>query len=253
VAQARSAQQLAETRADLAGELERKNRELEAFSYSVSHDLRAPLRSIAGFSTALLEDYAGKLDDIGRDYLGRVSAAAQRMGELIDDLLHLSRVGRAELQRRRVDVSALARHVAAELQSTAPERQARIRIADGVSADADQRLLQVVLENLLGNAWKFTAKCPDPAIELGVNEQGGVAVYFVRDNGAGFDMTYAEKLFAPFSASSLGGRISGDGNWPRYRLPHCRSARRPGLGRGRGGQRYNIFWTLPVPVPGGRV
>jgi len=253
ITQARAAQQLAETRAALAGELERKNKELETFSYSISHDLRAPLRSIAGFSTALLEDYAEKLDDQGRDYLGRVGAAAQRMGELIDDLLQLSRVGRAELQRRRVDVSALARRVASELQSTAPDRATRILIPEGVSADADPRLLQVMLENLLGNAWKFTAKSAEPAIEFGVDERDGVPVYYVRDNGAGFDMTYAEKLFAPFqrlhSAAEFPG--TGIGLATVYRIVDRHGGRV--WAEGAVGNGAAFFWTLPVPGPGSRI
>jgi DNA-binding response OmpR family regulator len=196
--EARAARRLAETKAALAEELERKNKELEAFSYSVSHDLRAPLRSIDGFSSALLEDYAGKLDGKGQEYLRRVRAATQRMGELIDDLLQLSKVGRAELQRRQVDLSAMAHTVATELQRAAPGRQVKIAIQDGIMANADQRLLQVVLENLLGNAWKFTANIAEARIELGTAQQEDVVSYFVRDNGAGFDMTYAKKLFAPF-------------------------------------------------------
>jgi PAS domain S-box-containing protein len=192
-------------------ELGSVNRELEAFSYSVSHDLRAPLRSIDGFSKALLEDYAAKLDANGQHYLGRVRAAAQRMGELIDDLLQLSKVGRAELRRGRVDLSVLARTVATELQRVNPDGRVQVLIPDGVVADADYRLLQVVFENLLGNAWKFTTAVAEALIEFGVSQQGGVPTYFVRDNGAGFDMAYAGKLFTPFQRMHSEARFPGTG------------------------------------------
>lgn len=194
--EARAAREVAETRAALAVELERKNKELEAFSYSVSHDLRAPLRSIDGFSQALLEDYADRLDARGEDYLRRVRAAAQTMGELIDDLLQLSRVGRADLRREAVDLSAIARTVLAELGRSDPERRVSVAVAEGLAAEGDFRLLRVVLDNLLGNAWKFTARVAEPRIEVGTIAGG--ETFFVRDNGAGFDMAYADKLFAPF-------------------------------------------------------
>jgi two-component system NtrC family sensor kinase len=209
--EARAARRLSETRAVLVEELERKNRELEAFSYSVSHDLRAPLRSIDGFSKALLEDYADKLDANGQRYLDRVRAAAQRMGELIDDLLELSKVGRAALQRRPVDLSVLARKVAAELQNATPARRVQVLIPDGMVADADQRLLRVVLENLLGNAWKFTTTVVEAIIELGVSQRDGVSTYFVRDNGAGFDMAHAGKLFTPFQRLHPESKFPGTG------------------------------------------
>ncbi len=196
--EAHAAREHAEMRAALVEELERKNKELEAFSYSVSHDLRAPLRSIDGFSSALLEDYAAELDAQGQDYLRRICVAAQRMGELIDDLLQLSKVGRVELRRSRVDLSALARTVAAELQERTPGRMVYIQIADSIEADVDRSLLQVVLENLLGNAWKFTTTTADASIEFGLALRDSVPTYFVRDNGAGFDMAYASRLFAPF-------------------------------------------------------
>jgi DNA-binding response OmpR family regulator len=210
-AEARAARELSETRAVLVDELERKNKELEAFSYSVSHDLRAPLRSIDGFSKALLEDYSGKLDVKGQHYLDRVRTGAKRMGELIDDLLKLSKVGRAALRRGRVDLSALARTVATELQRANPGRRVRVLIPDGVVADADDRLLQVVLENLLGNAWKFTTAVAEAIIEFGSSLQGGVPTYFVRDNGAGFDMTHAGKLFTPFQRLHSEARFPGTG------------------------------------------
>jgi two-component system, NtrC family, sensor kinase len=209
--EARAAHQLAETRAALVEELEQKNNELEAFSYSVSHDLRAPLRSIDGFSKALLEDHAAQLDARGQDYLRRVRRATQRMGELIDDLLQLSRVGRADLRLRRVDLSSLARTVAAEIRRATPDRQAQFLIPDGVVADVDRGLLQVVFDNLLGNAWKFTAPAAQAIIEFGVEERDGVSRYFVRDNGVGFDMAYASKLFAPFQRLHSEIEFSGTG------------------------------------------
>lgn len=193
-------------------QLEATNHELETFSYSVSHDLRAPLRSIDGFSQALLEDYAERLDPEGVDYLQRIRGATKRMAELIDALLALSRVTRAELQRDAVDLSSTARAVAAELQEHAPERQVDWIIADGLVANGDARLLRVVLENLLGNAWKFTAKTHTPRIEFGrLSLANGSAAFFVRDNGAGFDMTYADKLFGAFQRLHRVGEFQGTG------------------------------------------
>jgi len=189
---------------DRTAELEAANRELEAFAYSVSHDLRAPLRAMDGFSLALLEDNAAQLDDAGRAHLGRVRAAAQRMSDLIDNLLLLSRVARAELRRDDVDLTAVAHAVAAELRAAHPDRAVELRIAAGLRVRGDERLLRLVIENLLGNAWKFTAGCRLATIEVGSAAvappdapRAGTA-YFVRDNGAGFDMAHADKLFEPF-------------------------------------------------------
>ncbi len=174
------------------------NKELEAFSYSVSHDLRAPLRHVDGFSQALQEEYAGRLDAHGQDYLQRIRRAIQRMGELIDDLLRLSRVTQADLRHERIDLSGLARAVAAELRKTQPERRVEFVIAPALTAEGDARLLRVVLENLLGNAWKFTHKRSRARIEFGATRHEGQRAYFVRDDGAGFDMAYAGKLFGAF-------------------------------------------------------
>jgi two-component system NtrC family sensor kinase len=196
--EARAARELAETRAALVEELERKNRELESFSYSVSHDLRAPLRSIDGFSRALAEDYSDRLDENGQDYLRRVLGAARRMSELIDDLLQLSRVGRADLDRQPANLSALSWTVARELERQHPERRAEIVVQEGMIVDADARLLKIAMENLLGNAWKFTARVQQPKIEVGAAGLPGSETFFVRDNGAGFDMMYADRLFRPF-------------------------------------------------------
>ena len=179
-------------------QLEAANKELEAFSYSVSHDLRAPLRGIDGFSLALMEDYADRLDAQGQDYLRRIRAATQRMARLIDDLLNLSRITRGELRRETADLSALASSVAEQLRKTYTERQVEFRIAQGVRAQGDPQLLRIALENLLGNAWKFTGKTADAVVEFGVTEGDGGPAYFVRDNGAGFDVAYAGKLFGAF-------------------------------------------------------
>jgi two-component system, NtrC family, sensor kinase len=197
-AEARAARELAETRAALAAELERKNRELEAFSYSVSHDLRAPLRSIDGFSQAILEDCGDQLDATARDYLLKVRTSAHHMAQLIEGLLDLSRVSRVELRRGPVDLSETARGIADELRRRDPARQADFVILDGLAVDADGRLLRVLLDNLLGNAWKFTARTPEARIDVGVIERAETPTYFVRDNGAGFNMEYAARLFAPF-------------------------------------------------------
>ncbi|HEY0129658.1 MAG TPA: ATP-binding protein [Rubrobacteraceae bacterium] len=179
-------------------ELEGANKELEAFSYSVSHDLRAPLRSIDGFSQILLDDHAQGFDEEARGYLGRVRASSRRMALLIDDLLNLSRVTRSVLRHQTVDLSALAREIAAEIQKSRPDREARFVIAEDLVAEGDASLLRVALENLLGNAWKFTSKKEVATIEFGVAHRNGEVAYYVRDDGAGFDPRYAEKLFGAF-------------------------------------------------------
>lgn len=180
-------------------QLNAANKDLEAFSYSVAHDLRAPLRSIDGFSQVLVEDYAGQLDALGKDHLNRVRTATQRMGHLIDDMLALARVTRAEMRRATVDLSALAADVLAELQKIDPARNVDCHIEPGLVTSGDAQLLRVVLVNLLGNAWKYTTRQPQPRIEFGARRNAdGVPTYFVRDNGAGFDMTYAGKLFGVF-------------------------------------------------------
>ena len=179
-------------------QLEASNKELEAFSYSVSHDLRAPLRGIDGFSQAILEDYKEKIDEIGKGYLERVRSASQRMSKLIDAMLNLARLTRAELHAETVDMSTVAKAVIADLRKANPDRQVTCTIASGLSATADPQLLRVVLENLLSNAWKFTGPKADAQIELGMTQYKSQSAYFVRDNGAGFDMTYVHKLFGAF-------------------------------------------------------
>jgi signal transduction histidine kinase len=179
-------------------ELGAANKELEAFSYSVSHDLRSPLRGIDGFSLALLEDYAERLDDQGKEHLQRIRAATQRMGMLIDDLLNLSRMTRAEMRKERFNISTLAHSVVESLQEAHAERRIEFRIEDALEANADPRLLRVVLENLLGNASKFTSRRTSAFVEFGKMHRNGSAAYFVRDNGAGFDPAYADRLFGAF-------------------------------------------------------
>jgi PAS domain S-box-containing protein len=204
-------QTLNETLSLRATELEATNRELEAFSYSVSHDLRAPLRSIDGFSLALVEDYGAQLSGHAQDYLQRVRQAAQRMATLIDDLLNLSRVTRSELRLDQVDLSALARSVAAELQQAEPDRPATFVIAPELTARGDQRLLGIVLTNLLGNAWKFTGQREQPRIEFGASGPDSEREFFVRDNGAGFDMAYVQRLFGAFQRLHEQNQFPGSG------------------------------------------
>lgn len=192
-------------------ELATLNKEMEAFNYSVSHDLRSPLRSINGFSQALLEDYADKLDAQGKDYLQRVRAASQNMAQLIDDLLDLSRLTRSKIHCGTVNLSVLAQAVTAELEKMELKRQVEIVITPGVMVNGDERLLKIVLENLLGNAWKFTGNTPKAKIEFGVTQVDGKSAYFVRDNGAGFNMAYANKLFGAFQRLHAPGEFAGSG------------------------------------------
>lgn len=192
-------------------ELNAANKELEAFSYSVSHDLRAPLRSIDGFSLALLEDYKDKIDDEGQNYLQRVRTASQRMAELIDHILKLSRLVRVEIHREKVNLSELARSIAEDLQISQPERHVDFVIADEVVADGDAVLLRMVMDNLLGNAWKYTSKNASARIEFGVLNHRKVPTYFVRDDGTGFDMVYANKLFGMFQRLHAADEFEGLG------------------------------------------
>jgi PAS domain S-box-containing protein len=203
---------------DLNGQMERQNteliainKELESFSYSVSHDLRAPLRAIDGFSLALLEDCDHKLEPAEKEHLQRVRGATANMGRLIDDMLNLARTARYELVRRKVDLSALAREIVSALHEAESERRVTSMIAPDLIVEGDRTLLRVVLENLLGNAWKFTSKQADAHLEFGVRSESGRTVYFVRDNGAGFDMRYADKLFGVFQRLHGGGEFPGSG------------------------------------------
>jgi two-component system, NtrC family, sensor kinase len=245
--EARAARELAETRATLVEELERKNRELEAFSYSVSHDLRAPLRGIDGFSQAIAEDYADRLDARGLGYLQRVRAAAQRMGELIDDLLELSRVGRAELVRQRVNLAEIAQSIASDLQRTEPTHDVAVTIGRDLHVDADARLMRAVMENLLGNAWKFTCKTPSAQVDFFAEDSSGERVFVVRDNGAGFDPRYVDKLFAPFQRLHTTAEFPGTG----IGLATVQRIVSRHGGRiwasGQPGSGASIYFTLPSP------
>lgn len=187
------------------------NKELDSFAYSVSHDLRAPLRGIDGFSQALLEDYGERLDDTAKDYLGRVRAGCLRMGDLIDDMLQLSRLSRREIHRQEVDLSGMAGEIAGELRKSAPDRAVAFELAPGVVASGDAVLLRAVLDNLLGNAWKFTGRTEGARIAFGTEERDGKKVIFVRDNGAGFDMAYVGKLFTAFQRLHSPQEFAGTG------------------------------------------
>lgn len=197
--------------AERTAALEEANRELESFSYSVSHDLRAPLRSIDGFSHALLEDNADQLDDAGKEHLQRVRSSAQRMGILIDDMLSLSRILRHEIKREDLDLSAMARASIGKLAEYEPDREVDVRIAPGIHGSGDAHLVEVVLDNLLGNAWKYTGKKPHPWIEFNAMDRNGELLYYIRDNGVGFDMEYVDKLFGSFQRLHKSDEFEGTG------------------------------------------
>lgn len=209
ITEARAQRELAETRAALVAELEAKNQELEAFSYSVSHDLRAPLRAVGGFARILERGYADKLDAKGRDHVHRIRSGAQRMSTLIDDLLNLSKVGRVGFARQVFDLSALALSVLDELRRKDAEREVEIAVAPGLEANADLGLVRILLENLLGNAWKFTSKRPRARIEVGFSAEE--QSFYVRDDGDGFDPAYAERLFTPFQRLHSESEFPGTG------------------------------------------
>lgn len=192
-------------------QLEAAYKELEAFSYSVSHDLRAPLRGIDGFSHLLAEDYAPQLDATARGYVERIRNATQHMGRLIDDMLNLSRLARAEMHHETVDLSRLAQETVAELERAEPDRAVVASIAPGMTAAGDVTLLRVVLNNLLGNAWKYTRRTAQPHIEFGEVARDGARCFYVRDNGVGFDMQYAGKLFGPFQRLHSAQDFEGSG------------------------------------------
>ncbi len=187
------------------------NRELDAFAYSVSHDLRAPLRGIDGFSLALLEDYQEQLDENGWDYIRRIRAGCVRMGQLIDDMLQLSRLSRGEIKRSKVNLSEMAGEIMAELQRGAPDRLVKLAIEQGIEVKADPVLLRAVMDNLLGNAWKFTGKAAQAQISFGRILKDGREICYVQDNGSGFDMAYADKLFIAFQRLHSGQEFEGSG------------------------------------------
>jgi PAS domain S-box-containing protein len=187
------------------------NRELEAFSYSVAHDLRAPLRGMNGFAQVLLDTYKDKLDADGQDWLAEILLNAKKMGELIDGLLSLARVARSELRPEHANLSAIAHEIAGRLRATEPHRKVEVAVQEGLRAHVDVRLARALFDNLLGNAWKFTSKVPAARIEVGSARTDGRPAFFVRDNGAGFDMAFANKLFSPFQRLHTADEFAGTG------------------------------------------
>jgi signal transduction histidine kinase len=246
-----AANELAEARAAHLVEVERKNKELEGFSYAVSHELRAPLRSIDGFSDILLEDFGDSLGAKGKGHLQRVRAAARRMGELIDDLLKLSRIERAELRRATLDLSGIGMRVGASLQRSHPGRRVELVVEQGLVVEADTGLMKILLENLLGNAWKFTANTEPARVELGAIATEGGRIYFVRDNGVGFDPHFAGRLFTPFH------RLHSDADFPGTgiglatvrRIVERHGGRAWAEGKPHGGAAF--YWTLSPSRAGG--
>lgn len=229
---------------------EAASRELEAFSYSVAHDLRAPLRGMNGFAQVLLDTYGGKLDAEGKDWLHEIVLNAKRMGELIDGLLSLARVTRGELRPEGVDLSALVREVTSQLRALEPHRAIDVHVQADLHAEMDSRLARALIENLLGNAWKFTGKAAGARIEFGATERNGAPTYFVRDNGAGFDMAFAGKLFAPFqrlhSTSEFPGTGIGLATVQRIVLRHGSRIWAEGeVDRG-----ATFYFSLPPRAPG---
>ncbi len=215
-------------------DLERSRQSLESFIYTVSHDLRAPLRALSGYSELLLEEYGGVLDEEGRGYAERIVAVSKQMGQLIDYLLQLSRISRAELNLQPVDLGGEAAQIAEEIQRREPLRHVCFTIQKQVQALADRRLIRTVLQNLLDNAWKFTSGRDDASIEFGAAPSGDAAVCcYVRDNGAGFDPAYADKLFQPFQRLHAAREFPGTGHRPGQRAADRGTPRRPCLGRGR--------------------
>lgn len=240
-ARAKQAQQQAEV----------ASRELEAFSYSVAHDLRAPLRGMSGFAQVLLDSDGDKLDADGRDALQEILLNARRMGELIDALLSLSRVSRSALRPESVDLSAVVRATAAQLSTAEPERAVEMVVQDGLRADVDPILARTLIENIVGNAWKFTSKVPAARIEFGANEKAGVRGFFVRDNGAGFDMAFASKLFAPFQRLHTVAEFPGTGIGLAtvQRIVHRHGGRLWAEGTVDGGATFSF--AFPRRTPGG--
>ena len=205
------ARELAEEQAELVRDLEHKNRELESFSYAVSHDLRAPLRRIDGFGRALEESHASGLDPTGLRFLSNIREASRQMSQLIDDVLHLSRVTRAEVRQHQVDLSAIVELAIAGLREAEPDRNVTARIRPGVTGTGDGPLLRIAVDNLVANAWKFSSGRDPAEIEFGSAQVGAETAYFVRDNGVGFDMTYVDRLFGPFQRLHLTSEYPGSG------------------------------------------
>jgi light-regulated signal transduction histidine kinase (bacteriophytochrome) len=225
-------------------ELERANREMEAFTYSISHDLGAPLRSMAGFAGILIQDYAEGLDKQVKDYLGRILRGSEKMTRLIDDLLRLSEISRRQMEKTEVDLSAIASSVISDMREADPERRVIIRIEEGLSAFADRSLMEIVLSNLLGNAWKFTSRTENARIEFGSIQREGKNMYYVRDNGAGFDPQYMKKMFLPFQRlhSEQEFEGTGIGLTTIERIIHRRGGRV--WAEGEKGKGATIYFTL---------
>ncbi|MCO6411316.1 MAG: PAS domain S-box protein [Thiogranum sp.] len=228
--------------------LQESNRELESFCHTVSHDLRAPLRAINGFSQLLAEDYQDRLDDTARDYLHRIRAGADNMGRIIDDLLELSRVARRELRFTEVNLSALAEQVTAELREQEPERKVRVDIQPGLSASGDEGLLRILMENLLGNAWKYTGRTPHARLEFGARESDAGPEFYIRDNGAGFDMRYADKLFGTFERLHHPDEFPGTG--VGLATVHRIVTRHGGTITGEGQPGEGACFRFSLPAPG---
>ena len=234
-------------------ELRAVNQELEAFCYSVSHDLRAPLRAIDGFALTVLEHCNGSLDATAREYLERARGAAQRLQRLIDDLLGLSRLSRTEMKVERVNLSAMAEAIVRELTQTQTERrEVEVIIAPDIFVQGDAALLEIALRNLLGNAWKFTSKRARAVIEFGVQSVNGAPAIFVRDNGAGFDMTYASKLFAPFQRLHTGHDFPGSGIGLAIVMRVIRRHNGEVWAEGRRDQGASVYFRLPGLIEGER-
>jgi light-regulated signal transduction histidine kinase (bacteriophytochrome) len=192
-------------------ELETVNKELQSFAYSVSHDLRTPLRTVKGFTQLIIEEYYESLDELGRDYLQRVYSGIQKMDQLISDILNLTKISRKELKKEAVDLGALACEIFGELCMSEPERKIEVLVQKGCKVTGDSNLLKIVLNNLIGNAWKFTRKKDNPRIEFGSRDDNGHTIYFIKDNGAGFDMAKAQDIFQPFKRLHLESEFSGTG------------------------------------------
>jgi light-regulated signal transduction histidine kinase (bacteriophytochrome) len=227
-------------------DLQAAYKELEAFSYSVSHDLRAPLRTIEGFSQIVLETYEDRLDERGRDYLQRIRRAVVRMEALIDDILRLSRLSRASMVLERVDLTGLAKSVVEGLREQEPDRRVAVDIEDGLAASGDRELLRAVLDNLLGNAWKFTRGREDARIEMGALRGDGEAIFYIRDNGAGFNPAYADKLFKPFQRLHSEREFPGTGIG--LALVHRIVARHGGSVRAEGAAGQGATFTFSLPT-----
>lgn len=238
---------------ELEERVRERTAELESFCYSISHDLRAPLRSLSGFSGILQEDYSEKLDETGREYLHRIQTAVVDMGQLIDNLLNLARVSRSDLSHERVDLSGLASKIVKTLSELEPERSVEASIREGIEAEGDPHFVRILLTNLLGNAWKYTRKESHPRIEFGEKIMGGETVYFVKDNGVGFDMAHASQLYKPFH------RLHGVGEFEGHGIGLATAQRIVSRHKGRiwadgeVGKGATFYFTLPGRKPGSKL